>query len=350
MDTENSPNESESWNNKELLLDGSVQRQLASIGSVYRALNEQVAFLSRINLTVQMPRIHIVLPTIDTSILDEAIKAAQKIGSILEPFHELRTTVEEISRQFQVATQGLDAVMKHFVAEFAAIDSAFRSISSSDIFKRLSEFVRAQQEAIDAFRAAGWPIAPSMPVELRERVVGLHRQGKTRYASQSIMGYYRRNNHENLIQMVDNWEGHPLFRLRMHIIRDALDAHREGKYTLSVPALIPQIEGILNDYVRQNNLAARFGKIREVYTAAIGNPEHYGLAEWAIVQTLLYQLQTNTYMHTDFEDELRRVARNRQTTRHTILHGIATEYNRQIHSLKVFLLLDAVSALESIAE
>jgi len=187
-----------------------------------------------------------------------------------------------------------------------------------------------------------------MPGELRGRVVELHKQGKTQYASQSIMGYYQRNNCENLARMVDDWESRPLFEPRMHILRDSLEAHREGKYTLSVPALMPQIEGILNDYVKDNNLAARFGKIQEVYEAAIGDPEDYGLAQWAIAETLLCQLRTNTYVYTDFADELRRTAPNRRTTRHTVSHGVAIEYDRPIRSLKAFLLLDAISALESV--
>jgi hypothetical protein len=67
-----------------------------------------------------------------------------------------------------------------------------------------------------------------------------------------------------------------------------------------------------------------------------------------ITSTLLYQLQTNTYAFTDFEIEMKRSINTRQVTRHTISHGIALNYDRPIHSLKAFLLLDALSALQEV--
>ena len=113
-----------------------------------------------------------------------------------------------------------------------------------------------------------------------------------------------------------------------------------------MPAIMPQIEGILNEYVRVNNLSVRFGKINEVYSAVIGDPDGYTLSNWAIAITLLNQLQTNTYVYTDFGAELRKSARSRKTTRHTVLHGITINYDKPIHSLKAFVLLDALSALQ----
>jgi hypothetical protein len=75
------------------------------------------------------------------------------------------------------------------------------------------------------------------------------------------MGYYQRDNYKYLIEAVQSWESHPLFVPRMHILKDALQAHCRGLYTLSVPALINQIEGVLNDYVIANGLVAKFKPI-----------------------------------------------------------------------------------------
>ena len=184
--------------------------------------------------------------------------------------------------------------------------------------------------------------------ELRERVVLLHQQNKTRYISQVILGYYHKNNFEKLKGAIATWETNSLFSSRMHIFRAALKAHCEGTYTLSVPALLPQIEGILNEYVKVNNLEAKLGKIEKVYNAVIGNLDEYPLTSWAIASTLLYQLQTNTFTFTNFEIEFRKSANNRKTTRHTVLHGIAPNYDKPINSLKAFVLLDALSSLQEL--
>ena len=162
------------------------------------------------------------------------------------------------------------------------------------------------------------------------------------------MGFYQKDSHRHLVETVETWNGHPLFAPRMHIIKDALQAHCEGRYTLSVPTLIPQIEGVLSDFVLANNLVAKFGKIKQVYSAVIGDVDNYSLSTWAIASTLLYQLQNTTYVSINFENELRKSVNTRKTTRHTVLHGIAPRYDRPIHSFKAFLLLDAIIALQEL--
>lgn len=37
--------------------------------------------------------------------------------------------------------------------------------------------------------------------------------------------------------------------MRRQLIEDALGAHREGKYRLSIPALLPHLEGIITDWI-----------------------------------------------------------------------------------------------------
>ena len=132
----------------------------------------------------------------------------------------------------------------------------------------------------------------------------------------------------------------------MRIIKDALDAHCESKYTLSVPALFPAIEGILSEYAKVNNLSVKYGaKIRRLYSAVIGNPDDYGLTNWAIAPALLYHLENSTYVYSEFKDEIKKSPNRRSISRHTVLHGISTNYNKPSQSLKIFVLLDAISAL-----
>ena len=97
-----------------------------------------------------------------------------------------------------------------------------------------------------------------------------------------------------------------------------------------------------------NHLETKLGKIEKVYNAVIGDLDEYPLPSWAIANTLLYQLQTNTFTFTDFEIEFKKSANNRKTTRHTVLHGISTNYDKPIHSLKAFVLLDALSSLQEL--
>ncbi len=323
------------------------QQQRSIVAQFTRQLNEQLSLLNRINFSVHVPDIYIAISRIDTSSLVEALDISREISRIVS---SAAAWHDAYAKQIQEYVRGLDTLIKRLSVDFSAYRLALESISASGIFAELLRLVQFNNDAAEAFKAAGWPIAPSMPRELRERVVELYQQGNTRYVSRVIMGYYQREGHKNLIAMVNSWREHPLFMHRMHIIDDALAAHCDGKYTLSVPALLPQIEGVLNDYVRMNNLPARFGRIQQVYRVAISDLESYNLSSWAIANTLLFQLQTNTYAYTDFESELNKSVNSRQTTRHTVLHGVTINYHRPIHSFKAFILLDALSALQQIED
>jgi len=315
-------------------------RDIGKTASISQRIIEQFS-----RLTVPVPVVDLKLPAIDTSSWVRALDVSDSIVKLVQPVFEVQ---EALAKQVHEMTRGLDDITRRISADLAAAALSVQQTISLGVFDDLIQLLQAHQDAAEAFKAAGWPIAPSMPFELREHVVTMHKHGKTRYISRTIIGYYQRNNHQHLIETVDSWESHPLFAPRMHILQDALQAHCRGLYTLSVPALIPQIEGVLNDYVLANGLVAKLGKIQQVYKAAIGDADEYDLSKWVITTTLLYQLQTNTYVFTDFESELKKSANKRQVTRHTVSHGVALKYDRPIHSLKAFLLLDALSALQEL--
>ena len=318
-----------------------LNKRIANMTSAMtRQIVEQMASTGFPSL---IPVVDFKLPVIDTSSLIRALALSDDIVKLVQPTVEW----QDIStRQIQGIARVADRITQQTAADLAAAIIAFQETISSGIFGGLIVLIQAHKDTDEAFRAAGWPIAPSMPLELRKRAVAMYKQGKTRYISRTILGYYQKDNHRRLTETVETWENHPLFTSRMHIIKDALEAHCDGRYTLSVPALVPQIEGILNEYVLANRLAAKFGRIQQVYNAVIGDVGDYCLSTWAIASTLLYQLQTSTYVYTDFEDELKRSVNARRITRHTVLHGIAPKYDKPMHSLKAFLVLDAISVLQ----
>ena len=264
------------------------------------------------------------------------------------------STITEPMRQWQddqlkyiasFASSFADAY-KPIIADISSLNLAFSSLASSDVFRKLQREMEEDEETVDAFKAAGWPIAPSMTSKLRGEIRTLAKEGRERYISAKIIGYYHRNHYARLNEAVASWESHPLLAQRMHILRDALSAHQERRYTLSVPALFPQIEGVLIDFVATNGIDARLRSIKDVYEKVIGNPLDYDMSTWVIATTLLYQLQTSTYLFSDFRTEVTKSLNTRVVTRHTVLHGISIRYDKAMNSLRAFLLLDAISALQ----
>lgn len=319
-----------------------ASRQLIEFSRISQELNDQVSIINRFDYSINIPQIYLAESSIDNAKFSQIFEVSQKILRITEP---LRTLSETHQKQIQKLISPFDLLSKRVSADLSAIAIASTEIINSNIFKELVRLVDFNRKAIDAFKDAEWPIAPSMSQSFLSHVIDMHVQGKTRYISRTIIGYYHRNNFAILKSAIDSWDGNPLFTEHMGIIQKAFEAHCRGEYELSVPALLPRIEGILSKYVIDNNLPAELGKISQVYNAVINESDEYNLSVWAISNTLLYHLQTNTYVFSDFEDEITKSMNNRIVTRHTVLHGISSNYNRPIHSLKAFLLLDAISAL-----
>lgn len=319
-----------------------INRQSAMLASVGKQLSDYISTVNRFNFSIQLPEIYSSLQINST----EWLKAIEISSSVFESAKSLAVWSNAYSKQIASMTESLSLVGRRIAADFAAMNLSAFNLSALGIFDELAKLLEYHKGSTEAFKSAGWTIAPSMNRKLKEKVLLLHQQNKTRYVSQIILGYYHKNDFEKLRNTVATWETNPLFSSRMHIFKTALEAHCNGNYTLSVPALLPQIEGILNEYVKVNNLTAKLGKIEKVYNAVIGDLDEYPLSSWAIANTLLYQLQTNTFTFTDFEAEFKKSSNSRKTTRHTVLHGIATNYDKPVHSLKAFVLLDALSSLQ----
>lgn len=203
-----------------------------------------------------------------------------------------------------------------------------------------------QKNLIDAFHECNLWVCPSMSKEVLEKAVDLQKEGKAKVIPLVMNNYYRRCNHENLCRAVEAWRTNPYFADRMPIFEQALRAHIQGYYALTIPTLLAQAEGIASEYVHRNNLAAKLGKPKKVIAEAIENS--FTFSTWAIVDTLLNYVVNSGYMYTDFNVEIAKP--HRATTRHTILHGIQPNYHSQINSLKAFLLLDALSILQEVQD
>ena len=320
-----------------------INRQNILLNSAANRLSKAIVSSNLFNLTNQMNDIVFSLPHINTI---EWEKLSLLSSEIVQSFSNISSLDDFFTEHIQKFTESLSIFEKLLTTHLAAITLSALDLSSLGIFEKLNKLIEQQNESAEAFKAAGWTISPSMSNVLQKKVVQLHQKSKTRYVSQLIIGYYHKSRFEILKNTVDSWKLNPLYSPRMHIFNAALTAHCEGNYILSVPTLFSQIEGILNEYVKVNQLEARLGKIEKVYNAVIGDLDDYPIKSWVIANTLLYQLQTNTYTYTDFETEFRKSANNRKTTRHTVLHGISTNYDKPIHSLKAFTLLDALSSLK----
>jgi hypothetical protein len=97
------------------------------------------------------------------------------------------------------------------------------------------------------FARGGWHDAPLLTMPARQfrsivnDLVNKPDEEIKRELDAGIPAYFRHNNHIALRNMIDQWD---LFSdWRRQVFKDAFEAHKGGKYTLSVPALAPRLRG-----------------------------------------------------------------------------------------------------------
>ena len=203
---------------------------------------------------------------------------------------------------------------------------------------------------------AGFWVVPSAPLGMWLAVKAMQDQGEAtpQNVRQLVVTWYREDDCELLKAMVDGWSRNPYFVHRRDIIRDALQAHIDGKYTLSVPTLLPVAEGILLSIT--GKAAARSGGTRRMaedvlagmYTDFMREASKDAVVEFATGITLYGNVPPSYFSPERYPKWLEEhgLSGDQVLNRHAILHGVQTDYASEENSLRSFFLLDVLSWVE----
>ena len=268
-----------------------------------------------------------------------------------------RETSQTLAKALQPLVKSIQLLQKQWVESFQNWVEPFQKLQQPflQLMRTRAEIRRTAQ----VFQECNLWLTPSM-VGLTDKIVKLYYEGKKQVIPSIISRYYKGNNWAILRETVSNWESNSFFQPRMEIIYDALEAHIEGKYTLSVPTLLPHIEGIAREIVEKYNLPKLEGPViyrkraygkNGVKTWPSTVFAHVGISdlsveEWVAVESLLYYLEGILYFSPgDFQKELERLKRQSKLNRQSILHGVQIKYATPMNSLRCFLALDVLSLL-----
>jgi hypothetical protein len=150
---------------------------------------------------------------------------------------------------------------------------------------------------------------------------------------QVFIQYFGNNNGTGLRELVDNWENIPQFKPRMKIIRDALQAHIEEKYTLSVPALLPQIEGIAGEILGKQINRKTGNKIIRLIRREFPNYLHTSIKDILIIFIEEIVYRPIIFSRLSEEMKVNSISETYFLNRHAILHGVFINYDDTLQSL-----------------
>lgn len=138
-------------------------------------------------------------------------------------------------------------------------------------------------------------------------------------------------------QVKHGWMRHPVFAERRRFLLDGLADHQRGRYRVSIPTLLPHLEGIAMAAFAPGTKTT---KMRSVVTEAAGA---YDL----LLGDALVQAATRLWTPHDF-DQVR--PSGRRLNRHLILHGRSTGYGTEENSTKLLFTFDLLASLVEQAE
>ncbi len=267
----------------------------------------------------------------------------------LSPQVRLYQAYFESSERFNKAFQRQVSSVPEIYERFEREQYAFRE--TIEAFSRACEKANQASPVIGpSLTQAGFWLPPSAPMDLSHSVKTLVDKGEdtANNVRQAIAGYYRENDFCHLSDMISDWHNNPYFADRMPIIFDALEAHRHGKYTLSIPALLPLVEGILIELVGPRDKG--YGvwvedAIADWYSSAMHEAYKDATIEY-VTGIKVYGRVDPAYFTPQRYPEwlnLQGLEGNQVLQRHAILHGVQTDYASEENSLRAFFLLDVVS-------
>lgn len=210
------------------------------------------------------------------------------------------------------------------LAEFFAITTFEGSLGSLDAANRL------------LLPHGWWVMQAAIPQPLRKAVAAAER-GLPKTQIDEL--FVRHFGAERLRRMVAEWEETPEMKPRSRVLREGVESYLEGKYAVSIPALLPQIEGLLKTWLRPRarsktngvgGMAARLGEFQ--------SDARTGYVTKKTLGALLEALKSLGVYGSFNWDEAGGVTLNR----HKILHGKEGDYWNAPNNLRVILLLDSV--------
>jgi len=323
----------------------------------YARIHAQLQAADRFRLPLQISQLNTTLASIGSFSRVVSEETNRLIADLMEPVRQVGQVVEQLRPSLSFGVQidvspllevwrtvgsTLDLYRAAYDALVANYLTSFQEALSRVTFSfrpLLDEISRAQARQLERIlrRYHWWPV-PGLPPEFYLGILDLVEQGQTRRVNRYICDWFRWNRYRRLGRMVRRWDDNEYFRRRRHIYNQALMAHRRGWYNLTVPALMPLVEGGARDYLQEEHgITERSGRV--AIEEALNRNIPPSVFREELQQALIRFLTSSTFADTDCGDVL---PSGYELNRHGVAHSRHLRYGTEANSLRCFLLLETL--------
>lgn len=247
----------------------------------------------------------------------------------IEPILELQKKLEQPLLNFQKSFEHINKI-------YASIPKFENPIlehleTFKEIGERLKEYAKKTPEYFLLIAQHGWFIDLESEMNLPTKVVYEIQDEKLEIANKLLVDYYK----ENFSQIFDKLiKRHPN---RKEILTQIVSAYKNGNYSLLIPSVLTQVDGICFDFTKRKFFIK---EKKNKYLPQVSSELEKSAGTF--LDLYLSPLQNQTPIMVREQDISKFPC---PLNRHVILHGISANYGTEVNSLKVISLLKYVSDL-----
>ena len=240
----------------------------------------------------------------------------------------LQRSVELSRRHFEEAFKPLQQLADS-ARQLAEVPKRFAE-QQQEFFESLQrlakELPKRQRKALQRLGEEGWFLDPAMPATLLQELELLfdeHPDEMTEW----LKGFFRERLDVIEGKLVDSYPR------RGHLFQQAFEAHREGKYGLSIPVFLAQADGIFGERTPERQSLFRARQREKAYTEYASQiSENYRVI-------YLHPLSILSPLWMNEDERAERGDSFGGLNRHQVLHGESVDYDTEKNSLKAISLL-----------
>ncbi len=207
------------------------------------------------------------------------------------------------------------------------VENAYQDIVRQEELAEASRrFDEKYKTYVGILASVGWPPMMELPVSAIRQLVDDYNEDSAAFYAEVDAAIVHFHDDDVLRSILRRWENSALTTDRHQILSDAVDAHLSGKYNLSIPATLAQIEGVVATAHRHQGRMSGASLRRYVDSILEIDASHLPLRS-----VILDGIYARFYWGDSEVPSL---------SRHAILHGACIQYGTVENSLRVILLLD----------
>lgn len=189
------------------------------------------------------------------------------------------------------------------------------------------------EKSINILKRFGWWGISSLSFKIYIEIEKQENLLEKKEVDEIICNFYNKDNFKNLESLLAKWKQNKYFERISEILDDAIYAHKNGKYTLSIPALMPNVEGIIRCFMNDEYGISEKSFIY-IYKEFKDNIKKFGdIMAGYVVQYIDILFCNFDPRNPDKVDDF---------SRHKLSHGFSSNYHSEVNSLRLILYLDEI--------